>query len=48
MGGDLDTILVCGKFGDNPISILDFSFIEGGVPLKKRSEETNGIHVQGN
>ena len=34
MGGCIDTVLVCGKFGDNPIGILDFSFIGGGVPLK--------------
>ena len=32
MGGRIDTILMCVKFGDDPISSLDFSFI-GGVPL---------------
>ena len=32
MGGRIDIILMCVKFGDDPISSLDFSFI-GGVPL---------------
>ena len=34
MGGCIDTIMMCVKFGDDPISSLDFSFI-GGVPLIK-------------
>ena len=38
MGGRIDTILMCVKFGDDPMSSLDFSLI-GGVPLilNKRS-----------
>ena len=35
MGGRIDIILMCVKFGDDPISSLDFSFIGGGVPLRK-------------
>ena len=30
MGDCIDTVLMCVKFGDDPISSLDFSFI-GGV-----------------
>ena len=34
MGGRIDIILMCVKFGDDPISSLDFSFIgEGGTKL---------------
>ena len=33
MGGRIDTILMCVRFGDDRISSLDFSFIGGGVPL---------------
>ena len=33
MGGRIDTILICVKFGDDKISSLDLSFIGGGVPL---------------
>ena len=33
MGGRIDTILMSVKFGDDPISSLDFSFTGGGVPL---------------
>ena len=33
MRGRIDTILMCVKFGDDPISSLDFSFI-GGVHLR--------------
>ena len=33
MGGRIDTILMCVKYGDDPISSLDFSFI-GGVALR--------------
>ena len=32
MGGCIDTILLCIRFGDDPLSSLDFSFI-GGLPL---------------
>ena len=31
MGGRIDTILMCVKFGDDQISSLDFSFIGRGV-----------------
>merc|ERR1712243_442298 len=33
MGGLIDTIFMWVKFGDDPISSLDFSFTGGGVPL---------------
>ena len=33
MGGRIETILMCVKFGDDPISSLDFSFIGGGCTL---------------
>ena len=33
MGGRIDTIFMWIKFGDDPISSLDFSFTGGGVPL---------------
>ena len=33
MGGRIDTIFMWVKFGDDPISSLDFSFTGGGVPL---------------
>ena len=36
MGGRIDTILMCVKFGDDRISSLDFSFIGGGVPLRTK------------
>ena len=36
MGGRIDTILMCVKFGDDRISSLDFSFI-GGCTLKIKS-----------
>ena len=35
MGGHIDIILMCVKFGDDQISSLDFSFI-GGVPVDKK------------
>ena len=34
MGGRIDTILMCVKFGNDPVSSLDFSFIGGGCTLK--------------
>ena len=34
MGGRIDIILMCVKFGDDPISSLDFCFIGGGRTLK--------------
>ena len=38
MGGCIDTILMLVKFGDDPISSLDFSFIGGGgVPVSELS-----------
>ena len=33
MGGRIDIIFMWVKFGDDPISSLDFSFTGGGVPL---------------
>ena len=38
MGGHIDTILMWVKFGDDPISSLDFSFI-GGCTLKSAYDE---------
>ena len=36
MRGRIDIVLLCVKFGDDLISSLDVSFIEG-VPLNKKS-----------
>ena len=41
MGGRIDTILMCVKFSDGPISSLDFSFI-GGVPLNLAQINSTG------
>ena len=35
MGGRIDTIFMWVKFGDDPISSLDFSFTGEGCTLKK-------------
>ena len=44
MGGRIDTILMCVKFGDDPISSLDFSFIGGGgCTLKIKKYEFHDI-----
>ena len=40
MGGRIDPILMCVKFGDDLISSLDFSFIGVGVPLKPKQSKS--------
>ena len=43
MGGRIDTILMSVKFGDDPISSLDFSFTGVGVPLRSFQFLLNSI-----
>ena len=43
MEGRIDIIFMCVKFGDDPISSLDFSFIGGDVPLKKMDVPDLGV-----
>ena len=46
MGGRIDTISMWIKFGDDPISSLDFSFTgRGGVPLNFMVKFNSNIYI---
>ena len=50
MGGRNDTILTCVKFGDDPVSSLDFSFIKVKViscPWSSKCESVGIYHSTG-
>ena len=44
MGGRIDTISMWVKFGDDPISSLDFNFT-GGCTLKSEGEDQSGANI---
>ena len=46
MLGCIFTILMCVKFGDDPISSLDFSFIDTFFVVKYRVDPKSGRRIQ--